>query len=195
MRSLLEDSLDEKSKTTSYTQARDVALWETMYSSGLRISEILSLRPRDILESASDEGIQIRDSVSVMGKGGKTRVVFIGGKAQDALKKYLVFRGELQKQAKTEALFLNARGGALTRRGANYILKKRLLRLNLPHNYSSHSLRHSFATDLLNHGADLRHIQEMLGHASISTTQHYTHVAVEKLKSVFWKAHPHARKR
>ena len=195
MRSLLEDSLHEKSRTTSYTQARDVALWETMYSSGLRVSEILSLRLRDILESDPDqEDIQIKDSIPVTGKGGKTRVVFIGSKAQGALKKYLVFRVDLQKQTKTEALFLNARGGALTRRGANYVLKKRLLGLELPHNYSSHSIRHSFATDLLNNGADLRHIQEMLGHSSISTTQHYTHVAVEKLKAVFWRSHPHAKR-
>ena len=198
---LLEGTSDERSKTSSYIETRDIALWEAMYSSGLRISEILSLEPEHIIESGiGSENFQIKDSIRVLGKGNKNRVVFIGSKAKAALKKYLILRYRLQRcqkqsQGRVNALFLNTKGGALTRRGANYILKKRLQRLELPRNYSSHSLRHSFATDLLNSGADLRHIQEMLGHSSISTTQNYTHVAIEKLQDIFWKAHPHAKKK
>ena len=123
-------------------------------------------------------------------------MVFIGKEAQKALTGYLKDRSLFFPRGANifeKALFLNAKGKPLSRRGAHYTFKKRLFSLGLPQNYSTHSLRHSFAADLLNDGADLRHIQEMLGHASISTTQNYTHVAKEKLREAFWKAHPHAR--
>lgn len=183
---LLDDRVGEDEK---FTTLRDKALWETIYSSGMRISEALSLR----LELFSGE--RIPDEIKVRGKGSKDRVVYLGAASRAALAEYLPFRADVLYRVKktTPALFVNFKGTALTRRGAYYLIKKRVEALGLDHRITPHSLRHSFATDLLNAGADIRHVQEMLGHASVSTTQNYTLVAKERLFEVYRKAHPHGR--
>ncbi len=192
----IETLLEDQTNAAQHINQRDQAMWELMYSAGLRISELLSLNITDVLDQSCESMISIHESVVVQGKGKKDRTVFIGKEAQKALTFYLKDRSLFFPRGANisqKALFLNAKGKPLSRRGAHYTLKKRLLSLGLPQNYSAHSLRHSFATDLLNDGANLRHIQEMLGHENISTTQNYTHIAKEKLREVFWRAHPHAR--
>ena len=198
----METFLEAPLKKPEHIVKRDRAMWELMYSSGLRISELLSLQVASVLDGphapppTRAEGLDILEHIAVKGKGGKSRVVFIGQEARASLADYLLSR-HLFFRKKTmnseKALFLNASGKPLSRRGAHYTIKQRLALLGLPENYSTHSLRHSFATDLLNSGADLRHVQEMLGHENVSTTQNYTHVAKEKIRDAFWKAHPHAR--
>jgi len=184
LEALLDDGVND-----SFTGLRDKALWETIYSSGMRVSEALSL---DISRFSPDH---VPEELTIMGKGSKARVVYLGRAARETLAEYLPVRADqLYRQAKTtKALFINAKGTALTRRGAHYLIKKRINLLGLDVRVSPHSLRHSFATDLLNAGADIRHVQEMLGHASVSTTQNYTQVAKERLFDVYRKAHPHGR--
>jgi site-specific recombinase XerD len=181
LEALLDDGISD-----TFTGLRDKALWETIYSSGMRVSEALSL---EISRFSVDF---VPEELTVMGKGSKARVVYLGNAAREALKEYLPVRADqLYRQAKaTQALFINAKGTALTRRGAHYLIKKCVNALGLDARVSPHSLRHSFATDLLNAGADIRHVQEMLGHASVSTTQNYTQVAKERLFDVYRKAHP-----
>lgn len=155
---------------------RDRAILETFYSTGIRISELVGLNPSDI---DFDSGM-----VKVFGKGRKERIVPIGQKAIDALQAYLAAR-----PFSSEALFNNLRGGRLTVRSVDRIVKKYVLRIDQP-NMVPHSLRHTFATHLLEGGADLRSVQEMLGHASLSTTQRYTHLQVDHLMQVYDKSHP-----
>jgi len=185
----LESLLDYSGSEEKFTEMRDRALWETLYSSGMRISEALSLKIHPF------SGAQIPDEIKVTGKGRKDRVVFLGSAARTALAEYLPHRADTLYRTKkpTEALFINYKGTALTRRGAHYLLRQRALRLGIDSRITPHSLRHSFATDLLNEGADIRHVQEMLGHASVSTTQNYTQVAKERLFEVYRRAHPHGR--
>ncbi len=184
LEALLDDGMDE-----TFTRLRDKALWETIYSSGMRVSEALTL---DVTRFSIDH---VPDELTVMGKGSKARVVYLGAAARQAILEYLPLRQDLvyRMSKTTNALFLNFKGTALTRRGAHYLIKKRVISLGLDQRISPHSLRHSFATDLLNAGADIRHVQEMLGHASVSTTQNYTQVAKERLFDVYRKAHPHGR--
>jgi integrase/recombinase XerD len=167
---------------------RDHALVELLYGAGLRVSEAVGL------EKA---GIDLDDRlVRVIGKGGKERVVPIGRHAAEALRRYLA-RGRpyLDTRHRPE-LFLNARGGALTRAGAFLILRKLAEKAGLdPHRVHPHLLRHSFATHLLEGGADLRSVQEMLGHADLSTTELYTHVTDKRRRQLYFQAHPHARRR
>jgi site-specific recombinase XerD len=189
LRPLELEALLDDGVTDGFTSLRDKALWETIYSSGMRVSEALSLDvSRITLEFVPEE-------ITVMGKGSKARVVYLGNAAREALLEYLPVRADqLYRHAKvSNALFINAKGTALTRRGAHYLIKKRVNTLGLDARISPHSLRHSFATDLLNAGADIRHVQEMLGHASVSTTQNYTQVAKERLFDIYRKAHPHGR--
>lgn len=185
LESLLESGADEE----RFISARDRALWETIYSSGMRISEALSLTMPQFMDD------QIPDEIKVRGKGSKDRVVYLGAAARQALIDYLPFRADIlyRLRKSSDSLFLNFKGTALTRRGAHYLLKKSVRALGLDHRITPHSLRHSFATDLLNAGADIRHVQEMLGHASVSTTQNYTQVAKERLFETYRKAHPHGR--
>lgn len=167
---------------------RDLALLETMYGAGLRASETLALRLQDIdLEVGF---------VRTLGKGDKERVVPIGRKAVDALRVYyqrgrpfLGGAGNL----KAPELFLNNRGRRLSRQGLHLIVKRYARMAGLPDDVSAHTLRHSFATHLLEGGADLRAVQEMLGHADLSTTQIYTHVSAAHLQKVYREAHPRAR--
>lgn len=163
---------------------RDLAIFELIYSCGLRISELTGLDLAHL-----DLG---QRSVRVLGKGNKERVLPVGRQACAALQAYLDERGA---QPNTAPLFVNQRGGRLTARSVQRNLKKRLLLLNLPTDATPHALRHSFATHLLDAGADLRTIQELLGHASLSTTQKYTKVSFAHLTDVYDRAHPRSRKK
>jgi len=164
---------------------RDRALLELAYGAGLRVSEWISIGVRDVM---FDEGL-----VRVFGKGSKERLVPIGRRAIGALASYIRdLRPRLEHGEGRGALFLNARGRPLTRMGAWKILRKYVERAGIEKRVSPHTLRHSFATHLLEGGADLRAVQEMLGHADISTTQIYTHVDREYLRSVHKQFHPRA---
>ena len=158
---------------------RDRALFELMYSSGLRRSEVTGLKVQDV---DFFNGI-----VKVFGKGAKERLVPVTDAALAALKDYLACRPNPKPQ---DALFLNKNGRPLTGDGLAYIFKNTAIAAHLVRKVTPHSLRHSFATHLLNNGCDLRSLQEMLGHKSLAATQVYTHVSVEKLKSVYQNAHP-----
>ncbi|MGM0564768.1 MAG: site-specific tyrosine recombinase XerD [Pseudomonadota bacterium] len=166
---------------------RDRLLLEMLYASGLRVSELVTLR----LEQVDDRhGI-----VRVMGKGRKERLVPVGDQALDCLARYLAGpRLDLLKgrDATTPFLFVTRRGGGLTRQSAWNIIKKYAARAGVDPRISPHSLRHAFATHLLNHGADLRSVQMLLGHSDLSTTQIYTHVATERLKQFHAEHHPRA---
>ena len=164
---------------------RDRALLELAYGAGLRVSEWISIGVRDLM---FDEGL-----VRVFGKGSKERLVPIGRRAIGALASYVrETRPRLEQGEGRGALFLNARGQPLTRMGAWKILQKYVTRAGIEKHVSPHTLRHSFATHLLEGGADLRAVQELLGHADISTTQIYTHVDREYLRTVHRQYHPRA---
>ncbi len=167
------------------TGVRDRAILEFLYATGMRISELVSLN----LSSVDlDERM-----VFLKGKGGKYRIVPFGRKAQEALKKYLQeSRPRLARSSKQQALFLNARGGRLTRQGCWKIIKKHSESCGLGDVVTPHILRHSFATHLLECGANLVVVQELLGHSSVSTTQIYTHVTTSHLREVYRRAHPRA---
>ncbi len=158
---------------------RDRAILEVLYSSGLRVSELVGLNSNQL---DLDLGI-----VRVMGKGRKERIVPVGAKAAGALKAYFEKRGVLEGE---DPIFVNAAGGRLTARSVGRLIKKYSRHSSIFRRVSPHSLRHTFATHLLDAGADIREIQEMLGHSSLSTTQRYTHVSMGKLMEVYDKAHP-----
>jgi len=160
---------------------RDRAVLELLYSSGLRVSELTGLAIGD-LDLAGG-------MVRVLGKGGKERIVPVGSRAVEAIRGYLMQRGEL---AGIGPLFLNTRGDRINRRSVARIVDAHVLRIAAFKRISPHVLRHTFATHLLEGGADLRAIQELLGHASLSTTQKYTHVGIDRLMEVYDKAHPKA---
>ena len=164
---------------------RDKAILETLYGTGIRISELtgLDLEDMDLLER----------EMRVMGKGSRERVVPVGDAAAAVLREYVaVGRPRLARSASQRAIFLNQRGGRLTRQGAWGLVRKYAGRVGLAEKMTPHTLRHGYATHLLENGADLRYIQELLGHASVSTTQIYTHVSKARLRETYLKAHPHA---
>jgi integrase/recombinase XerD len=164
---------------------RDRALLELMYASGLRASETISLEASDV---DLEHGI-----VRARGKGSKERLVPVGGKAIAAVRVYLrAARPKLVRVPEERKLFLNFRGGPLTRQGLYKIVLRHAQTAGLADRMSPHTLRHSFATHLLTGGCDLRSVQEMLGHADLSTTQLYTHLSGEELKEAYFKAHPRA---
>ncbi|MGM9951485.1 MAG: site-specific tyrosine recombinase XerD, partial [Lysinibacillus sp.] len=165
---------------------RDVAMLELLYASGMRISELIGLDIEDIHLTMG--------FVRVFGKGGKERIVPLGRGALNALGKYLErARYELQgSYPKTTALFINQRGKRLTRQGCWKLIKQHAQQANIQKELTPHVLRHSFATHLIENGADLRAVQEMLGHADISTTQIYTHVSKSRLSEVYKQFHPRA---
>lgn len=168
---------------------RDLAILELFYASGIRLSELTGLDMRDM----DIQGGLVR----VKGKGGKERIVPVGSKATTALRRYLDRRSELIQGSKRgapeqEALFLNRQGGRLSPRSTARILLKYLNRSGLGPKITPHGLRHSYATHLLQAGADLRAIQELLGHSRLSTTQRYTHLNLDHLMEVYDKAHPRA---
>lgn len=165
---------------------RDVAMLELLYGSGMRISELIALDLADIHLTMG--------FVRVFGKGGKERIVPLGKSALAALSAYLDgARGQLQgKYLKTEAFFINQRGKRLTRQGCWKLMKEHAVKSGIQHELTPHILRHSFATHLVENGADLRAVQEMLGHADISTTQIYTHISKTRLSEVYKQFHPRA---
>jgi integrase/recombinase XerD len=179
--------IDAATGTTPRT-LRDRALVELLYGAGLRVSEAVGLEKNGI-----DLDARI---VRVLGKGGKERLVPLGRPAAEAARRYLALgRPHLDRRYRPE-LFLNARGGPLTRAGAFLILRKLAEKAGLePERVHPHLLRHSFATHLLEGGADLRSVQEMLGHADLSTTERYTHVSDRRRREVYFDAHPHARRK
>jgi integrase/recombinase XerD len=166
-------------------QLRDRALLEVMYGCGLRASEVVGLDVNDI---------DLRRSfVRPHGKGNKERVVPLGREAAAAVKRYLrAGRPDLVGTRPVSRLFVNFRGGPLTRQGLYKVIQRHAAEVGLAGRMSPHTLRHSFATHLLSGGCDLRSVQEMLGHADVSTTQLYTHLSGERIKEVYFKAHPRA---
>lgn len=169
-------------------QLRDAAILELLYSSGLRVGELVSLRREDV---SLEEG-----TVRVSGKGRKVRIVPVGEKALQAIGEYLASRkshGNFPGSSARDGLFRNLRGGVLTARSVRRILDEALRHAKIGRRLSPHGLRHTFATHLLESGADLRAIQEMLGHASLSTTQRYARVNVSHLVRAYEAAHPLAR--
>jgi integrase/recombinase XerC len=172
---------------------RDRALLELLYAAGLRVSELTGLNLGDLEQK---EGMLL-----VRGKGNKERIVPYGAKAQEALEKYWPLRDQLLQQTygkgdrqgpHSEAVFLNYAGRRLTQRSVGRIVKKYVRIANVNWDLHPHSLRHAFATHLLADGADLRAIQELLGHQSLTTTQKYTHASIRQLMDIYDKAHPHA---
>lgn len=170
-----------------YVPVRDTAIFETLYSSGMRLGELVSMKENqiDILS-----GI-----INVLGKGKKERLCPLGRPAEIALQNALAMRSEVwnelgEQSRSREVVFLNKNGGPITARSIERMVKKYVAYCELKPTITPHALRHSFATHLLDNGADLRSVQELLGHASLSTTQIYTHVSIEKLKRVYEEAHP-----
>ncbi|HXX57641.1 MAG TPA: site-specific tyrosine recombinase/integron integrase [Thermodesulfovibrionales bacterium] len=177
-------SLVEKPGGIGFLPARDRAILELLYSSGLRVSELAGLNQDDL---------NVREGLlKVRGKGKKERIAPIGRKALDAVRAYMIERVLLKR--KERAFFLNRRSTRLTERGVRRIVVKYAKTVLLDGRIGPHTLRHTFATHLLQGGADLRVIQELLGHASLSTTQKYTHLDVSHLMDIYDKAHPFAQK-
>ena len=174
-------------------EKRDKALFEMLYSSGCRVSEIVGLKIRDLTSDFS--------SAIVTGKGKKDRRVYFEKDAREALEAYLKDRDERFPQFslggafQVQNVFLNNKGGALTDNGVRYILSRYTGPEGTNRHISPHAFRHTFATAMLSNGADIRMVQEMLGHSSISTTQRYTHVTTERLKEVYAQAFPHSGKK
>ena len=181
----------ESSGDISVLMMRDQALLELLYGTGARISELMNLNLEDVSMVTRDLPI-----LRLRGKGDKERLVPVGSHALTALDRYLVrARPALATSTKPEnAVFLNARGGKLSRQSAWTILQEAANRAGLAGKVSPHTMRHSFATHLLENGADVRVVQELLGHASVTTTQIYTLVTVEQLREVYATAHPRAHK-
>lgn len=177
--------LIDQVKGSDPISTRDRALLELMYASGLRVSEVIGLEVSDI---DFEEGI-----LRARGKGKKERIVPVGRQALLSIRIYLrAGRRALTKDRPEKFLFVNFRGGQLTRQGLYKIVRKYAALAGLEERMSPHTLRHTFATHLLNGGCDLRSVQEMLGHADVSTTQTYTHLSAERLKDVYFDAHPRA---
>jgi tyrosine recombinase XerC len=171
--------LIESAASADERTLRDRAILETFYSTGIRISELVGLDTEDI--------DFIGGIVKVMGKGKKERIVPIGDHAIKAIREYLD-----KRKKPSPAVFLNKSGKRISDRGVRNIVEKYIRLASLKQGVSPHTLRHSFATHLLDRGADLRSVQELLGHANLSSTQIYTHLTTERLKSVYDKAHPRA---
>lgn len=167
-----------------FAAVRDRCLFEWLYSTGCRVSECVGIDLSDLTAT----------QVKVRGKGSKERFVFIGKPAREALAQWLPLRREhLQRLCvSSPALFINAHGGRLTPQGVTYLVNRRLQATALQKKVSPHTFRHSFATHLINHGADIRVVQELLGHSSLSTTQIYTHLGMDDLKDIYAAKHPHA---
>jgi integrase/recombinase XerD len=184
---------------------RDRALVELLYATGGRVSEIINLTLTDISklgpgesesgesESGESESLGVT-SIRLFGKGNKFRLVPVGRFAQEALDQYLVrLRPSLAKERRVDAVFLNSHGSQLSRQSAWSIVQRAASRAGIKSEISPHSLRHSFATHLLDGGADIRTVQELLGHSSVTTTQIYTLVTIDKLRESYAQAHPRAR--
>ena len=174
--------------TSTAVGKRDVAILELFYSTGIRLSELISLQLSDV----NFDGGTIR----VTGKGSKDRIIPFGQPAKNALKTYIACRSDLHSRKKGDetgrTLFLTVRGKKMSPKGVNLLVNEYIGRVSEIAKKSPHVLRHTFATHLLNRGADLRAVKELLGHESLSTTQIYTHVSVDRLKKIYAQAHPKA---
>jgi len=178
------ESLLKQPDETKTRGIRDRAMLELLYATGLRVSELISLKQKNL---------NIEDGFLICrGKGGKERIVPIGESARQAIQRYLDQARPMMSKEPTDSLFLTSRGGAFTRQGFWKLLKTYATKSGLALKISPHVLRHSFATHLLERGADLRSVQLMLGHTQITTTQIYTHVSRERLRKVYDKYHPRA---
>ena len=178
---------NEPEKNELLWATRDHALFEMLYSSGCRVSEITMLSLSDFLNGY--------DRAVVTGKGNKQRIVYFSDEAKAALKTYLVDRKRVMEEngtaGKSDRIFISQRGLPLSVRGIRYIISRYSGAEGTNHHVNPHAFRHTFATTMIGNGADVRLVQEMLGHSSISTTQRYTHVTTEKLIEIYNKAHPH----
>ena len=173
----------ESIPSSTYLELRDKAMFELLYACGMRVSEIVDLKLADI---DFDEGL-----IRFIGKGNKERITPIGDSAKDYLGKYIrAARYNLERERKSENIFLNRNGQKLTRQGFWKILKKYAGKANVSKNLYPHLFRHSYATHMLERGADLRIVQELLGHSSISTTQIYTNINKKHVKETYFKYHP-----
>jgi len=179
---LLFADAEARAAAGGFRETRDLAMLELFYSTGMRLSELVGLNDPDV--------DLVSDQVKVRGKGKKERIVPVGSHATAALRKYLSYRDRLFTGARP--VFVNQHGKRLTPRGVQLAMKRLFAGLARGKNLHVHALRHSFATHLLDAGADLRSVQELLGHASLGTTQVYTHTSVERLKKVYHQAHPRA---
>lgn len=180
-----QNEMTSENKSDDSYVMRNIAMIEVLYGCGLRVSELVDLKVQDVVFETR--------TIRCRGKGNKERIVPIGECALEALNNYLEGpREQLEGKNRTDVLFLNIRGKGLTRQGVWDILKKWAKAHGVNENVHPHLFRHSFATHLLDHGADLRSVQEMLGHADISTTQIYTHLSRQRLMEVFRQAHPRA---
>ncbi len=162
---------------------RNIAILELLYSTGIRIGELAGLKIKDVDFR--------QDQIKVLGKRSKTRIIPMGSYAIAALQKYLKIRGSFIKAIDVPQIFVSKNGNPLSADELRYIVNKYLKVIEKSKNYSPHTLRHTFATHLLNHGADLRSVQELLGHSSLTSTEIYTHTSMQKLKEVYKTAHPH----
>ena len=190
-KSLNEQEVEDLLNAPNINQAiglRDRAMLELLYASGLRVSELVTVKVNEV---STQDGV-----VRVTGKGSKTRLVPMGQEAADWIDQYLkdsrpkILASQISAGQMSDALFVTKRGGAMTRQAFWYLIKRYAIVAGITKHMSPHVLRHAFATHLLNHGADLRVVQMLLGHADISTTQIYTHVARERLKELHRKNHP-----
>lgn len=174
-------------KETDFFTIRDQLIFKTLYSTGCRVSELVSLNCKDMVN---------KSKVLVTGKGDKDRFIYLTPDVKELLQTYLPLREGmlLKRNGSTNGLFLDFKGERLTTRGVYYLINKRIKEAGVDKKVSPHTFRHTFATHLLNEGADIRIVQELLGHKSISTTQIYTHTGIEKLRQVYRGAHPHGRK-
>lgn len=177
------DRLLDAPDTTQPLGCRDYAMLETLYATGLRVSELVQLR---MSELRTNPGV-----VQIVGKGGRERLVPLGESAMDALERYLrTARGELLGARVSDHVFVTRRGTGMTRQAFWQLIKRHARAAGIKADLSPHTLRHAFATHLLNHGADLRSVQMLLGHSDLSTTQIYTHVARERLRNLHARHHP-----
>ncbi len=182
------DKIFSSIDTSTALGLRNRLIIELLYATGLRVSEITSLKLEDI-------DINNRE-IRVYGKGGKERIALFGDYAKKYLNEYLsTARNELLNGKSSKYLLINHNGEELTSRGVEYIIDEIVKECALKHNISPHVLRHTFATDMLNNGADLKSVQELLGHSSLSTTQIYTHITNERLRSVYLKSFPRQDKK
>ena len=185
----VETLCDEPVNNELLWATRDRALFEMLYSSGCRVSEITQLCLSDFLNGYN--------RAVVTGKGDKQRIVYFSEEAQAALKEYLEDRRKVMEKngttGKTDRIFINQKGIALSTGGIRYIISRYSGTEGTNHHINPHAFRHTFATTMIGNGADVRLVQEMLGHSSISTTQRYTHVTTEKLIEIYNKAHPHGQ--
>ena len=181
----LEEILDSV-KEDSPKNIRDKCIFELLYATGMRVSEATNIKSNNIDMSSN--------SIRIIGKGNKERIVYFGSIAKDLLFKYINVRKHFEINGKNDYLFLNSDGGRLSREGISRIINDIISHSSIKHKISPHVLRHTFATHLLDNGADLKSVQELLGHENLKTTEIYTHVSNERLKAAYLKYHPNKKR-